>query len=77
MMKKKTFSVIVLFMVIASARSEEEWGADSQVDELSGGVVNPMQTDPRYEHFFNGSYGVHDVLQELLYNRSLTSPTKV
>lgn len=80
MVKKQAFSVIALFVVIASASINAEWSADSdkeQADEFNEGGVTPMQTDPRYEHFFNGSYGVHDVLKELLYNRSLTSSTKM
>lgn len=31
-----------------------------------------LESDPSYSHFFNGSYAVHDVLSELLNNKSLT-----
>lgn len=77
MMKKQSF-VIVLILSIATARTDEGWNMNSDqqdytVDDLSKDVLDPMQTDPRYTHFFNGSYGVHDVLKELLSNRSLTS----
>lgn len=35
--------------------------------------TNAMQTNSKYQHFFNGSYEVRDVLMELLNNKSLTS----
>lgn len=44
-------------------KKEAEFGTDA------------IQTNPKYQHFFNGSYEVHDVLMEFLNNKSLTNIT--
>lgn len=72
-MEKRQILIIVL---IITATEELDVKSDYQHYDSSETGIDAMQTNPKYEHFFNGSYGVHDVLQELLSNRSLTMSTK-
>ena len=63
----------MLCFVVVTATSED---LKDEYEETGNGVMNTLERDPKYSHFFNGSYAVEDVLAELLNNRSLTKSSK-
>ena len=49
---------------------KQQAGDQHVYDEANDIGINPST---KFAHFFNGSYGVYDVLEELLNNKSLTT----
>lgn len=78
-MEKVIFGSILLFVIFIMAKrtsglsaAVNKWDGESHEAGKYG-----LESNPKYSHFFNGSYAVQDVLRELLNNKSLTShPSK-
>ena len=72
-MKTALFFILPLIVCIAIANLEVK---SQDIADTVHDVHYPAETgyelqEQKYDHFFNGSYSVHDVLEELLNNRSL------
>lgn len=67
---------VLLFTLILKARTEEY---NAELDFIPYSKENYLEEkidDQRHSYFFNGSYKVSDVLNELANNRSLTEHVK-
>lgn len=75
MQKMSQILVFALSVAAVTLADGIEW-TDAEAAGGSGAALDTFKKDPKYRHFYNGSYTVQSVLTELLNNKSLTETTK-
>ena len=62
--------LIFAFLGIANSLISKDFSADV------GGSSSDAEVDIRFSHFYNGSYGTEDIMNELMANKSWSSYKK-